>query len=311
MSKVSLTDAINESFITRFRGLSAQQGSTSNYIPGGNANSTTNISSGLRTGAKLMWNAIQNLNSVIAVLNISEDSLNKLEEITGEVIDLAKKATEAGSGSQARQKLSMEFQSFGGRFFEIVENAKIEKKDYLTTKGLSEILTAAGLDEASSQSIEDLFSEFQVIDDVGSLAADEIKGRRPVKIPPSAYTTTGGGTVSKQSKEYDSVFDTTRSLRTMPDAYRLLSDVTALHDQIQKNKEAILNAKEIVGKNVDLVRATGLAFLDISETITDEKDAEKVAQDLRDKIRMDAKSALSQAENLDSIIVAALAFESQ
>lgn len=311
MSRISLTKAIDETFINRFRGLSADQGSTSNYVPGGNAASTTTISSGLRTGAKLMASAIQNLNSVIAVLNIADNSLAKLEEVTGKVVDLAKKASGPGSSAQARQKLFLEFQSLGEEFSDIIENSKIEEREFLTTTGLSEILTAAGLDQSTSQSIEELFQEFNIVDDKGNLASETIKGKRPVFVPSGAYTLPGGGTVSKQSKEYDSVFDTSRNLKTRPEAFKLLADMTALHEQIQENREAISNARDVVGKNIDLVRATGLAFLDISNSITDENDAAKVASELREKIRTDAKAALTQAENLDSIIVAALALEGE
>ena len=50
-----------------------------------------------------------------------------------------------------------------------------------------------------------------------------------------------------------------------------------------------------------------MAFLDLSEQITSTAEAEDVANQLRDRIQRDAPAALSQAENLEAIIVAALA----
>lgn len=116
--------------------------------------------------------------------------------------------------------------------------------------------------------------------------------------------------LARSSAEYEEIFDKTFDLKTRPNAYRMLHDLEALQGQLKKNVKALDNAMEVVGKNVELVRAAGFAFLDLSQQVSDTRDADKIAEDLRDRIRKNARSAMSQAENLEAITVAALAFDS-
>jgi hypothetical protein len=97
-------------------------------------------------------------------------------------------------------------------------------------------------------------------------------------------------------------------LTTRPDAYRALQDLKKLSEQIDKNLKALDKMTTYIGQSLDFIRATGLAFLDASERLANESDADKVAQDLRIQIRRNARGSLAQAENLESIVVAALTF---
>lgn len=97
-------------------------------------------------------------------------------------------------------------------------------------------------------------------------------------------------------------------LTTRPDAYRALQDLNKLSEQIDKNLKALDKMTTYIGQSLDFIRATGLAFLDASDRLANESDADKVAQDLRIQIRQNARGSLAQAANLESIVVAALTF---
>lgn len=118
-------------------------------------------------------------------------------------------------------------------------------------------------------------------------------------------TTSGGiGT----AREFDRIFDSNRGIRRRADAYKMLEDLKAMRRQIDTNISAIKNAMSVVGKNVDLVRATGLALLEVADQVTNEN-ADQVAALIRKQILANAPGALSQAENLEPITVASLAFD--
>ena len=87
----------------------------------------------------------------------------------------------------------------------------------------------------------------------------------------------------------------------------MLHDLKAMKAQLSDNLDGVNYATDIILKNIDLVRAAGFAFLDLSSTVSSEDDADKVAALLRDNIRKNAPAALAQAENLQNIAVAALA----
>jgi flagellin-like hook-associated protein FlgL len=117
----------------------------------------------------------------------------------------------------------------------------------------------------------------------------------------------GATGLARSSAEYETIFDGTIDISTRPMAYRMLHDLKALRKQMQDNSKAIDYATDIIGKNIDLVRAAGFAFLDLSSSVTSEDQADQVASKLRDEIRKNARGALAQAENLQNIVVAALA----
>lgn len=109
------------------------------------------------------------------------------------------------------------------------------------------------------------------------------------------------------SDNYSSIFDEERTLTSRVEAYRVLTDLKSLREQIVGNRKVLEGGREILIKNMDLIRATGLALLEISDEITDATTAEEVAEMLKRQIRSKASAALSQAEHLTPITVAALA----
>ena len=114
-----------------------------------------------------------------------------------------------------------------------------------------------------------------------------------------------GRRYSRSAEEAETIFE--GSLLRRSDAYVALADLKALREQIDKNLSALDELRKMIGDNMDLVRATGLAFLSIADELSGEEEADAVAAQLRKEIRRNAPAALAQAENLEPIAVAALA----
>jgi len=119
-----------------------------------------------------------------------------------------------------------------------------------------------------------------------------------------------GRRIRSDTTQYDEILDPNRSISSRPAAYRMLNDLKALREQITENVDALSNAFKVVSDNITLVRATGLALLDIGDELTSETDAADVAESLRRRIRQSVGEALAQAENLDPIAVATLTYTS-
>ncbi len=304
MARISLDSIVDSKFLNRFVGLaSGQSGSVSSALRGGG--DAVSIADGLRTGARLFSTSVQALNSVISVVGLTRSTLEELDGITDKLITVAKRASLSQTGAQTRNELDREYRRLGVEFRSIVDNADIGETEYLTVEGLSTLFTNVGLDKETSDSIADLFAQFVTpsADDV--LASEEVQGSRPVIIPATAFS----GSVRTLTQEFESLFSSDANIKNRPNAYRILNDLTALKKQIAGNIAAADEALDIVGKNLELARQTGLAFLDLADRITSEEDATEVARSLRLEIRRNAGQALSQAENLEPLIVAALAFD--
>jgi hypothetical protein len=80
---------------------------------------------------------------------------------------------------------------------------------------------------------------------------------------------------------------------------------------VVNNIEALDEAAALVQRNIELVRATGFAFLDASKQVTGDKNAEMLALEIQGSIRSKASENLSEAHNLNSILSAGLLAVSQ
>lgn len=107
--------------------------------------------------------------------------------------------------------------------------------------------------------------------------------------------------------EFAEIFDSRKDLRNRGDGYKLLVDLKALRKQLQDNIANLDDALSLLEKNVALVRATGLAMLEMADQVKSDAEAADIAEQLAKLIRDKAPNAMSQAENLDPLTVAALA----
>ncbi|WKZ56668.1 MAG: hypothetical protein QY326_08035 [Bdellovibrionota bacterium] len=302
MSGIALARSITSELVLNFQGLASQRSSPAAALRGGAT--STDIGSALRVGAQTLASAVQVLNSTISFVNLASADLTNLENLTDRMITLAEEAAGGGVGYQRRLEIDNEYRELASDFQAIVEGAEYNGDNYLTTDGLAAIFARAGLNEEDSQSIEDVLGEFSVYNDGESLADETIVGNRPAHVSQSAYQEEGRTSYT----EFEGLFDAARSLTDRVDASVLVEDLNALKSQISDNLEVLNEARRVVGLNVEFVSSTGLAMLEIADQITSADDAAEVAREIRSAVRKDARAALSQAENLEPIIVAALAF---
>ena len=297
---------INQKFLSLFdAGGSGSSGSSSGISL--TSASTTSITDTLRVGAQTFASSIQSLNSSIGFLQTARDNLEKLEKIAEKTIAIAERAASASTGNAARSALYAEFRQLANQYERITSDAKIGDYEVLSREDLTDALTLVGLDADTSDSIAAIFKKFYLSEDDDSLASENIKGSRPVRVPQSSVPPN----VPIHSRDYGSIFSDDRQLRSRPDGYYLLTDSREFQTQIEKNIKAIDYALEVVGKNIELVRGTGFAFLDAASEIKSSDEAEEVVALLQQKIRKNAPAALAQAENLNAIVVATLTLMSE
>ncbi len=302
MSGIGLR-AIDGQFI---RGLSNYSESASPAKALSGQGSGDSITVGLRVGAATYAKVVLGLNNVINVLNVSGSALQALDEIAEDAIALAERASNRGTSKQSRENLDVEFRRLGKQFREVVENTKIDDRDLLSTDGLKEIFTLIGLDSEKSESIGRIFEEFVTPVEEDLLASEEVQGERPIPIPKGAFPP-GSPDAARKPTEFDQIFD--GNISTRPDAYKAITDLKALREQIQDNLKAVDGAMGALRENVELVRAAGFAFLELSDQVKGTEDADQLAEQIRQAIRRNATAALSHAENLEPLAVAALAVD--
>ncbi|RME58032.1 MAG: hypothetical protein D6780_07465 [Candidatus Dadabacteria bacterium] len=311
----SLRSVLNSSFIRALSSLdvnNAKNFNSASAIKRGAAetkDSSTLLADAAKNGVRIYTLAVQGVNAVASYLNLSEASLNGLKEIATDMLDVVQRATKDGISSQERERLDTKFRNLADEFQAIIDKAENSGNNYLSKSGLDEILGLIGISSEESLSTEEVFNEFVLGPGSDSLANPATKGERPLRLPPNAFQQ-NGRTLNSSTPSFSDIFDDSLTLTRRTDAFAIENDLKGLISQIENNVKTVKKVKDVVVDNLKLVRATAIAFSDLSENISDIKSAEELAGKLREAILTNSDTAvIAQAENLDNIAVAVLAFE--
>jgi hypothetical protein len=253
MSGIGLGSVVNADLINRFLGLAS--GTTAQAVTSALKGNSTTISDGLRLGARQLGTAIQGLNAVISFVNVSHATLDNLGKLTDKMIDLAERATRVSTPAASRRDLDTEFRKLATDFQKIVKDAKIGTKEFLTEDGLTTIFQTIGLDPKTSDTIKALFKEFLTPANDTTLASEQVKGPRPVKVPRSSF--------------HGAPSDTTYSMQKVTDAGVVVAGQATDQGSVFIAPDTILNQNpsydSIFIKNTDgTVTSLKAGFLDRS-----------------------------------------------
>jgi flagellin-like hook-associated protein FlgL len=299
----SLSSVINESFILRLKGLQGSSSSGGSLAKGAGSDSVS-LRQTLRFGAKTFATGVERLNYAISSVNIAQSGLDGLGKLTDDMLSLAEKAAKDTTGGSERVRLNAEYQEKGTEFLNVIEKLNSGDTKYLTKQSLKDVLSQVGLDPKDSDSISEVFDQLVGEGTEGVLISDEIQPEKPVSLKPSALPSSQGE--RRTVPKFSELFGGGSNILTRAAAVSVKANLEAVKDRIDENSSVLDKAVEVIGSNLDLVRSAGLAFLGISDQIQGEEDAAEVATQLAQKIREDSPRAVSQADNLELIVVAAL-----
>jgi len=110
------------------------------------------------------------------------------------------------------------------------------------------------------------------------------------------------------AKDYATLFDANRSIKSRPDAFKMLADLKAMKSQLDENLNALDDAFRFVVDNMEMLRGVGLAFIDAAKELTAKKanDPDAIANIVRAKIRDSGLKVSQQIGNLDALASLAL-----
>ncbi len=299
----SIQQIVNEQFLDRVAALEKGEkrygAAQSKALSGTDPESRISIS--VRAGSKMYARALTGINFGVSVLNFAHSDLEKIHKLTSEIITVVENAASPNSSRADRAAAQRAMDEHGSTIKDMLRNSYFGKKNYLQKDVLADVLEDVGLIADKSETIKTAFDQFITLGKDATLADPDIKGVN--------------SSIPREAGKADSVHDNEplfggkRTLTKAADAYAVLDDLKAFQGQIANNIGALNGLSEVLEQNALLVRSTALAFLEIGETLTSETDANDVARKLQSMILKDARAALSQAENLEPLIVATLNYE--
>ena len=294
MTVSSLEKIIDPTFLTklyRASGGSAKSSSSKGGLTG------QALYTSLRAGAQNFAAGYQLLNQGATFLNLSLDTNEKLLSVVQSIQQMVDSANRGNlSASTARQD-RLKIDQFAKDFERIVDDARGQKIDPLQTSSMEDTLVRAGLDKEKISDLANLLKKIASPTE-SSIASD------------GTLTTDGNpiplADIQKQLRA--AVFDEDEPLDDKSGFFTKVK--TKLRDvqlKLETNIKAIKGTIDFVKDNMQVVRVAGLAFLDASNDLKGTESAEAVTETIRSRIRAGAGSAIGQAHNLDSVMVAGLA----
>jgi hypothetical protein len=275
---IRLSKVINSDFINRLSSFASKSGSS----PQSKGGDSVSLSATLNFGARNFSGAVQKVNSVVNTLNIAEVTLTSMQELVLSAKDLAEEAADADTSFARRSTLSRSYDELADEFRSLVSSAnknEIGENKIFSEDGLNETFQIAGLDPDESKGISELFQGLE-LDEDGSFWDDIV--------------------------DDGNAFDGSVNLTDRYRAKAAADQLEEVSGRFASNLEFVAEGKEIVSANLELARAAGFAFLDLSEEVNESAEIDDAVDSLVARIRKAGSAALKQAENLESMTVAAL-----
>jgi hypothetical protein len=300
----TLQAVINDNFLDRVAALhkgEKRQGKALTNALSGNANEEDQVVTSIRAGSQMYARALTGINFGISFLNFARSDLAQVGKLAEEMVGAVERAASRKGSRNDRLQAQRVIQENGQAIKTILRGAEVGDREYLTGEGIKEVFSSIGLDPDRSRSLEDIFKNFVSLDKEENLIDPAIKGEdspipRELGKPKSTHST-------------GKLFDGSRSLTKAADAYAMLDDLKAFSAQVQQNLVVVDELAVVLEENAFLARSTAVAFLKIQDSIGSAPEASTVARRLERMIQRDARAALSQAENLEPMIVATLTYK--
>ena len=254
------------------------------------------ISVTLRRGAQGAAAAVQSLNAGISYINIAEQFTTSLLEVVSQVDALVTKAGKGNITPSNARVYKDQFDRLSATYTKVIKSSVVKGKDLLNVEEMKSALQRAGLNVDQVSELQNAFkrvtsfSMVEVNDKGQVLSKDDI-------IPPEAFykalrQATRDPEEPAQSDDGSIAFASSREA------------VKEIKDHVVENLKSLSTARELVEKNLKLVRATGFAFLNVSTDVGDSDTVDDVALRVRGAIRSGARDVLSEAQNLKGILQA-------
>ncbi len=257
----------------------------------------------LQRGARGAAAAIQSLNSGISFINIAAEYTDNMLDVVNGLDALVQKAGKGNIPPSKAKLYKSQFDQLSQTYEKLVVGSVVKGRDLLSTAQMAAVLRKGGLDPAKVDELEAAFKKISSFSGVDVLSNGETKSSGQLFPAQDFYRALRQATRDPedpvQNDDGSAAFN------------KIKIAVKEIKDKVSKNIEALNAAADLVQKNIELVRATGFAFLDASKDVSGDKDASVIALEIRGAIRSKAAGNLSEAHNLNAILAAGLLAVSQ
>jgi hypothetical protein len=295
MSVSNLTSVVSTGLIST---ISKAGGSSSSASSPTSSKSSEPISVTLQRGAQGCAASIQYLNGGISYLNIASEFTNKLLDVVDALDTVVSKASKGNIEPGDAKRYKEQFDKFSRAYDDLVKGAVVKGRDLLSIDDMSNVLKRGGLDPDKVDELAVAFKKITSFSGANVSSNGAVTAGRDSFSVEKFYRAVTQAT--RDPEEPDQGDDGSGSFNSIKVA------IKGLKKKVMDNLDALKTASDLVGKNMELVRATGFAFLNASNTTTSSDDPDVIASQLRNAIRSTARGSISEVHNLQAILSAGL-----
>jgi hypothetical protein len=257
----------------------------------------------LQRGARSAAASIQSLNSGISYINIARDYTDQMLNVVDALQALVDRAGKGNITPNNAKVYKSSFDKLAKAYDELVSGSVVKGRDLLSVDDMSAVLKQGGLDPDKVSELESAFKKISTFSGVEVTSTGDTRSSAALFPSEDFYRALRQATRDPEDPVQDS--DGSAAFTNIRRA------VQEIHDKVSNNIKALDTAAELVKKNLELVRATGFAFLNASNSIGTAESVDTIALKVRGEIRSKAGGNLSEAHNLKSILAAGLLSLSQ
>jgi hypothetical protein len=298
MAISSLRTVVTGSFI---KGLSS--GSSGGGVPaalGGKKTQAIDVT--LRGTAKNFAAGVQALNVGVSYVNVSRDFNRRLLTTVGKLEDLVSRAGKGNLSNATAKVMREEFEALSGDFRDTLKRSKVEGRDVLDPQNLASVIAEAGL---SPDKVEELRAAFRGMRSLtkSSTGADG----ESVSLPPTISVDEFASALRRSTRDLSGEEDDEATQEDVSANFsRIRDSLRGIRATLRENLTSLEETTDVLRQNLEITRAAGFAFLETSRSVKGTESPEEIAERIRKQIQAAAPTALSQAQNLEPIMVAGL-----
>lgn len=238
------------------------------------------------------------MNAGISYLTIAGDYTTKMLDVVNALDALVTKASKGNISPGEARRYKEDFDKYSRAYDQLVKGAVVKGRDLLSVDDMERVLKRGGLDAEKVEELSAAFSKITSFSGANTASDGSVTPSRNLFAADKFYRAVSQATRDPEEPEQgDDGSGAFAAIR------RAIKDVK---EKVTNNIDALKVATDLVGKNLELTRATGFAFLNASKVTTDTQDPNQVVSQLRSAIRSTARGSISEVHNLEAILSAGL-----
>lgn len=261
---------------------------------------STSLTGALNAGADAFSRSALRLNTLSSALEITNNNLTELLDITNQMLDLADAAAENEVTDQDRVDINSKFLTLVAEYRKVVDGASSDESDFLEKSDVAKVIEQAGIDLSSASKLGQSFAQ--------TGGADGQLGTEPISSEDIFFTAINAGVVTPTTAIAPSGYNPlSQNLSTQGGAIIAQNTLGKLREELEQDLEGVGTVLSEVKAALKFAVAGVTVFDEYSTRSLGANEADSVAREIAASIRSETSdNQLAAHSEIDLLLSAEL-----